>query len=197
MSLPGATNCLVSAVLEANKRTIVVVISGTPVKMPWASSTSTIVQSFYGGGESGNGLADVLFGKVNPSSKLPLTFPKVKWTHTFKRVQISRAMAERRRHSFVSKLPGPERQSILWCVLVFVELTKMSDLWNPSRGRICRVPTLRDIQESRAIPIWTRIIVRSCLVTPSSNLSGTTDTRNSNIWTSHLRGISGSTLMLK
>ncbi|CAE6529872.1 unnamed protein product [Rhizoctonia solani] len=76
ISLPGATNQLVSAVLEANERTVVVVISGTPVAMPWASTASTVVQSFYGGGESGNGLADVLFGKVNPSSKLPLSFPK-------------------------------------------------------------------------------------------------------------------------
>ncbi|CAE6504361.1 unnamed protein product [Rhizoctonia solani] len=76
MSLPGATNQLVSAVLKANKRTIVVVVSGTPVAMPWVSTANTIIQSFYGGGESGNGLADVLFGKVNPSSKLPLSFPK-------------------------------------------------------------------------------------------------------------------------
>ncbi|CAE6526051.1 unnamed protein product [Rhizoctonia solani] len=75
MELPRATNRLVSAVLEANKNTAVVVISGTPVAMPWAESTSTIVQSFYSGGEAGNGLADVLFGKVNPSSRLPLSFP--------------------------------------------------------------------------------------------------------------------------
>ncbi|KAH7325525.1 family 3 glycoside hydrolase [Rhizoctonia solani] len=75
MELPRATNRLVSAVLEANKNTAVVVISGTPVSMPWAESASTVVQSFYGGGEAGHGLADVLFGKVNPSSRLPLTFP--------------------------------------------------------------------------------------------------------------------------
>ncbi|CAE6481260.1 unnamed protein product [Rhizoctonia solani] len=75
MELPRATNRLVSAVLEANKNTAVIVISGTPVAMPWAGSASTIVQSFYSGGEAGNGLADVLFGKLNPSSRLPLTFP--------------------------------------------------------------------------------------------------------------------------
>lgn len=75
LELPRATNRLVSAVLEANKNTVVVVLSGTPVAMPWAESASTIVQSFYSGGEAGHGLADVLFGKVNPSSRLPLTFP--------------------------------------------------------------------------------------------------------------------------
>ncbi|CAE6455944.1 unnamed protein product, partial [Rhizoctonia solani] len=73
LSLPGATNELVSAALEANKQTIVIVISGTPVAMPWAATASTIVQSFYGGGESGNGLADILFGrflfKLIPSQK--------------------------------------------------------------------------------------------------------------------------------
>ncbi|KAL5637442.1 hypothetical protein ACGC1H_004013 [Rhizoctonia solani] len=75
MELPRATNRLVSAVLEVNKNTAVVIISGTPVAMPWAESASTIVQSFYSGGEAGNGLADVLFGKINPSSRLPLSFP--------------------------------------------------------------------------------------------------------------------------
>jgi len=75
MHLPRATNKLVQAVLDLNKKTIVVVISGTPVAMPWVNSASTIIQSFYAGGEAGHGLADVLFGNVNPSSRLPLTFP--------------------------------------------------------------------------------------------------------------------------
>ncbi|KAG9094123.1 hypothetical protein FS749_013076 [Ceratobasidium sp. UAMH 11750] len=75
MILPRATNKLVQSVLDVNKNTVVVIISGTPVSMPWVDSASTIVQSFYAGGEAGNGLADVLFGKVNPSSRLPLTFP--------------------------------------------------------------------------------------------------------------------------
>lgn len=44
--------------------------------MPWINETTTLVQAFYGGNDVGNGLADVLFGKLNPSSKLPLTFPK-------------------------------------------------------------------------------------------------------------------------
>jgi len=43
--------------------------------MPWISEASTIVQAFFGGNETGNAIADVLFGKINPSSKLPVTFP--------------------------------------------------------------------------------------------------------------------------
>ncbi|KAH8096697.1 glycoside hydrolase family 3 protein [Cristinia sonorae] len=76
MDLPGRTNELVTKVLKANPRTIIVVQSGTPVKMPWIKEANTVVQAFYGGNETGHGLADVLFGKVNPSAKLPLTFPK-------------------------------------------------------------------------------------------------------------------------
>ncbi|KAG6817889.1 hypothetical protein H0H87_001721 [Tephrocybe sp. NHM501043] len=76
MKLPGRTNELVSKVLQANPNTVVVNQSGTPVEMPWIDEASTVLQAFYGGDELGNGLADVLFGKVNPSGKLPLTFPR-------------------------------------------------------------------------------------------------------------------------
>ncbi|GAA5851026.1 hypothetical protein JCM8547_009158 [Rhodosporidiobolus lusitaniae] len=73
--LPGASDELVKAVLAANPNTIVVNQSGTPVEFPWIKDADTLVQAFFGGNELGNGLADVLFGKVNPSAKLPLSFP--------------------------------------------------------------------------------------------------------------------------
>ncbi|KAF8213871.1 glycoside hydrolase family 3 protein [Mycena galopus ATCC 62051] len=76
MDLPLLTNPLVSAVLRANPNTVVVNQSGTPVAMPWIDEASTVLQAFYGGNELGNGLADVLWGKVNPSAKISLTFPK-------------------------------------------------------------------------------------------------------------------------
>ncbi|KAF9464848.1 glycoside hydrolase family 3 protein [Collybia nuda] len=76
MELPGLTNRLVQDVLNANSNTVVVNQSGAPVAMPWVDQASTLIQAFYGGNELGNGLADILFGKVNPSGKLPLTFPK-------------------------------------------------------------------------------------------------------------------------
>lgn len=76
MDLPGAANDLVAAIIRANPKTIVVNQTGTPVAMPWVDQASTLVQSFYGGNAVGSGLADVLFGKVNPSGKLSLTFPK-------------------------------------------------------------------------------------------------------------------------
>lgn len=75
MDLPPGSDEMISRVLQANPRAVVVLQSGTPVTMPWASSAPALVQAWYGGNESGNGIADVLYGDVNPSGKLPLTFP--------------------------------------------------------------------------------------------------------------------------
>ncbi|GAA5954335.1 hypothetical protein JCM3765_004425 [Sporobolomyces pararoseus] len=76
MKLPGETDELVKSVLAANPKTIVVNQSGTPVDMSaWIQDAPTVLQAFFGGNELGNGIADVLFGKTNPSGRLPLTFP--------------------------------------------------------------------------------------------------------------------------
>ncbi|KAL3457967.1 putative beta-glucosidase J [Aspergillus heterothallicus] len=76
MDLPGRTDELVKAVLDVQPNAVIVVQSGTPVAMPWADQAKALLQAWYGGNESGNGIADVLFGDVNPSAKLPLTFPR-------------------------------------------------------------------------------------------------------------------------
>lgn len=77
MDLPVPMDELISAVAAANPAgTVVVVQSGTPVHMPWAGEVAGIVQAWYGGNETGNAIADVLFGDVNPSGKLPLSFPR-------------------------------------------------------------------------------------------------------------------------
>lgn len=75
MDLPGHMNALITAVAAANPSTVVVMQSGTPVAMPWASSIKGLIHAWYGGNETGNAIADILFGNVNPSAKLPLTFP--------------------------------------------------------------------------------------------------------------------------
>jgi beta-glucosidase len=75
MSLPGHLDALIAAVAAANPHTVVVMQSGTPVEMPWIKSVAGLVQAWYGGNEGGNGIADVLFGDVNPSGRLPLSFP--------------------------------------------------------------------------------------------------------------------------
>jgi beta-glucosidase len=76
MALPGHMDALISAVSNANPSTIVVMQSGTPVAMPWISSVNGLVHAWYGGNETGNAIADIVFGNVNPSAKLPLSFPK-------------------------------------------------------------------------------------------------------------------------
>jgi beta-glucosidase len=76
MSLPGHMDALISEVSKVNPSTVVVMQSGTPVDMPWISSVNGLVHAWYGGNETGNAIADILFGNVNPSAKLPLSFPR-------------------------------------------------------------------------------------------------------------------------
>jgi len=74
--LPGLTNKLISSVMQINPAAVLVLQCGTPVELPFIKQTSTVVQAWYGGQELGNAIADVLFGDVNPSAKLPLSWPK-------------------------------------------------------------------------------------------------------------------------
>ncbi|KAI7974661.1 hypothetical protein EIK77_003809 [Talaromyces pinophilus] len=75
MDLPPGTDELISRVLEANPNAAIVIQSGTPVTMPWADKANVLAQAWFGGNELGNGLADVLYGDVNPAGKLSLTIP--------------------------------------------------------------------------------------------------------------------------
>ena len=75
LRLPGDQDALVSAVAVANPRTVVVVNSGAPVEMPWADDVLGIIQVWYPGQEGGTAIADVLFGDVDASGRLPTTFP--------------------------------------------------------------------------------------------------------------------------
>jgi beta-glucosidase len=75
--LPGEEVRLIRAVAAVCPRTIVLVQAGTPVNMePWMHEVSAILYTWYQGQELGNAAADVLFGRVNPSGRLPVTFPR-------------------------------------------------------------------------------------------------------------------------
>lgn len=75
IELSAGQNALISAVAAANPKTIVVLKSGSAILMPWIDSVAAVLEAWYPGEEDGNAVADVLFGTVNPSGKLPLTFP--------------------------------------------------------------------------------------------------------------------------
>ncbi|MBG0771817.1 MAG: glycoside hydrolase family 3 C-terminal domain-containing protein, partial [Anaerolineaceae bacterium] len=76
MRLPGEQDALIKAIAGVNPNTIVVLNCGGPVEMPWLPDVAGVVQMWYDGQEQGNGLADILFGDVSPSGKLPITFPE-------------------------------------------------------------------------------------------------------------------------
>lgn len=75
LELVGRQNELVARVAAANPRTVVVLNVGSPVTMPWLAQVPAVVQMWYAGQEAGNALAGILFGDVNPSGKLSITFP--------------------------------------------------------------------------------------------------------------------------
>lgn len=69
-------NAVIAAVAAANPHTVVVLESGSPVTMPWVDAPAAILEAWYSGSDGANALGNVLFGTVNPSGKLPNTFPK-------------------------------------------------------------------------------------------------------------------------
>ncbi len=75
LSLPDHQDDLIAAVAAANPHTIVVLETGAAVTMPWVGQVSGIVEAWFGGTMGADAVANVLFGDVNPSAKLPITFP--------------------------------------------------------------------------------------------------------------------------
>ncbi|MFD5028691.1 glycoside hydrolase family 3 C-terminal domain-containing protein [Streptomyces sp. NPDC058373] len=75
LALPGGQDALVRAVAGAQPRTVVCVNSGGPVELPWHGEVPALLLTWFGGGEAGAGLADVLTGAVEPGGRLPTTWP--------------------------------------------------------------------------------------------------------------------------
>lgn len=76
LSLPDKQDQLIEQVAAANPRTIVVLETGTAVLMPWLDRVSCVIEAWYAGTKGAGAVANVLFGDVNPSGKLPITFPR-------------------------------------------------------------------------------------------------------------------------
>jgi beta-glucosidase len=75
LSLPWGQGAVISAVAAANPNTVVVLETGNPVAMPWLGDVRAVLQAWYPGQAGGQAIAEVLTGRVNPSGRLPITFP--------------------------------------------------------------------------------------------------------------------------
>ncbi len=75
LSLPWGQDALIDAVSAVNPNTVVVLETGNPVTMPWRDSVNAVVQAWYPGQAGGRAIAEVIAGQVNPSGRLPITFP--------------------------------------------------------------------------------------------------------------------------
>lgn len=75
LALPFGQNELIDDILAVNPKLILVLMSGNAVEMPWIKNVPAILQAWYPGSEAGNAITNILCGKVNPSGKLPFSFP--------------------------------------------------------------------------------------------------------------------------
>jgi beta-glucosidase len=75
LALPGNQDSLIEAIARVNPRTIVVLHNSNPISMPWLNKVAAVIEAFYPGQEAGSSIARLLFGDVNPSGKLAMTFP--------------------------------------------------------------------------------------------------------------------------
>jgi len=75
LALPGDQDALVEAVADANPKTIVVLHTGGPVLMPWLAKVAAVVEAWYPGQQTGAAIAATLFGDLEPTGRLPVTFP--------------------------------------------------------------------------------------------------------------------------
>ncbi|MCP8892075.1 beta-glucosidase [Sphingomonas faeni] len=76
LELPQGQDALIAAMAGANRNTVVVLETGNPVAMPWLNDVRAVVEAWYPGQEGGRAIADVLTGRINPSGRLPITFPR-------------------------------------------------------------------------------------------------------------------------
>ena len=76
LALPDNQDALIAAVAKANPKTVVVLETGGPVLMPWLEQVPAVLQAWYPGQRGGEAIASILFGDVNPSGRLPISFPR-------------------------------------------------------------------------------------------------------------------------
>lgn len=150
MDLPGRQNELVARVAAVNKNTVVVVQTGGPVHMPWLNDVAAVVEAWYPGQECGNAIADVLFGDVNPSGRLPASWP-LRYEHnpSYQSYPGSRGAVEYTeglfcgyRHYTSTKTPTlyPFGYGLTYSTFVYGDITVSADEINPGDTITVSVP---------------------------------------------------------
>lgn len=150
MHLPPMSDELVQRVLEVRPNAVIVVQSGTPVTMPWAHDAKALLHAWYGGNEGGNGIADVLFGDVNPVS-----------------LQACRVSSLATKLLTIGRAPCPVCQAP--SIVSSNSRTKPVIPKLPLRGRPCavrrgclrRLPLLRESQSDASVLIWPWLVLHS------------------------------------
>ena len=103
-------NALIAAVAAANPRTVVVLNTGGPVLMPWLSSVKGLFEAWYPGQEDGNAIAALLYGDVDPSARLPETFPAAQADLPLRSARQWPGVPDRRRGPALELQRGPARR---------------------------------------------------------------------------------------
>ncbi|MEI2778438.1 MAG: glycoside hydrolase family 3 C-terminal domain-containing protein [Tetrasphaera sp.] len=119
IDLPHDQDRLVAAVLAANPRTVVVLKDASPVAMPWIEEAHTVLEVWNQGTEDGHVVGDLLFGVVNPSGKLPTTYPK--------------SLADNPTGNNPSRYPGVD-EGEGWPTMRYSEGLEMGYRWYQARG---------------------------------------------------------------
>ena len=106
-NLPKDQISLITKTVKENPNTVIVLTGGSPVSMiKWIDKVPAVVQAWYGGMEAGNAIANILFGDVNPSGKLPITFPKT--------------LSDSPAHASERTFPGDENLQVFYDEGIFV-----------------------------------------------------------------------------
>jgi len=107
LSLPDKQDELINAVAKANPRTIVVLETGGPVTMPWLNDVGAVLEAWYPGIRGGEAIANILFGDVNPSAKLPITFPRSEQDLPFPEIPGTAQLRAARSAAAAAPAPAP------------------------------------------------------------------------------------------
>ena len=137
LALPAGQDALIAKVAAANPKTAVVLETGGPVLMPWLSMVPAVIEAWYPGQRGGEAIAAVLTGTVNPSGRLPITFPAAE-------AQAPRPDRDRARPAPQARRRGQSHRPA-------------ADVPGPlSRGRQCRLPLVPEDRRDAALPLRPR-----------------------------------------